>query len=151
QMMHSDAHLFELARRLRYFDFKREFSALAASMADVDASTWRQHFRRALLRDLIPRSLKPIARRLEGILHPEQRPSWYTRSFRSRAFRRRVDQCRPKGYFFTDHIASCYGVVTSAHCLNLLEEVNKISAAQGFDKAYPFMDRDVIEFVMAIP
>jgi len=151
QMMHSDAHLVELARRLRYFQFRREFAALAASMTDVDASTWRQRFCAALLCELAPHSLKPVARRLDGILHSDQRPPWYGKTFRRIAFRRRVKQSRPRGRSFSNHAASCYGLVTSSHCVNLLEENNKISAARGFEKAYPFMDRDLIEFVMAIP
>ena len=150
-MMHSDAHLVELARRLRYSQFRREFAALAASMTDVNAFAWGPYFRQALLRDITPAFLKPIARRLEGILHPEQRPCWYSKTFRRRALRRRVNQGRPRGNFFSNHGQSRYGVVTSAHCLNVLEENNKISAALGFDKAYPFMDQDLIEFAMAIP
>ena len=150
-MMHSDAYLVELARRLRWFQFRREFAALAASMTDAAPSAWGPYFREALLRDITPAFLKPMARRLDGILRPEQRPSWYSKSFRTRALRRRVNQRRPKGNFFSNHGPSRYGVVTSAHCLNVLEENSKISAALGFEKSYPFMDRDLIEFVMAIP
>ena len=149
--MHSDAHLVELARRLRWFQFRREFAALAASMTDSDPSSWGPYFREALLRDITPAFLKPIARRLDALLRPEQRPSWYCDAFRRKALRRRVNQRRPKGNFFSNHGPSRHGVVTSAHSLNVREENNKISAALGFDKAYPFMDQDLIEFVIAIP
>ncbi len=151
QMMHSSTHLVKLARGLRYFQFRREFAALAASTTDMDARTWRQYFRQALLRDLIPPFLKPMVRRLDGIMHSGQRPAWYSGAFRRRGFRRRVRQRRPKGHLFSNHAASCYGLATSAHGLNLLEESNKLATAWGFDEAYPFMDRDLIEFVMAIP
>jgi asparagine synthase (glutamine-hydrolysing) len=151
QMMHSDVHLVELARRLRYFQFRREFAALAASMADVEPFALKQHFREALLRDLTPCFLKPMARRLDGILRPDQRPSWYSEGFRRRAFHRRAKQWRPRGNFFSRQGSSCYGLATSAHYLNLREESSKISAARGFEEAYPFLDGDLVEFVMAIP
>jgi len=150
-MMHSDAHLVELARRLRWLEFRREFAALAASMTDADPSHWRPYFRQALLRDITPAFMKPMARWIDAILHSDSRPLWYDKGFRKRALRRRVHQRRAKGNFFSNHSLSRYGVVTSAHCLNVLEENSKISSALGFEKSYPFMDQDLIAFMMAIP
>ena len=77
QMMHSDAHLVELIRRLRYRQFRREFAALSASMTDVSPSYWRRYFAEALLRDMTPHFLKHVASWLEGTFRPELRPSWY--------------------------------------------------------------------------
>ena len=151
QMMHSHAHLILLARRLRYFQFQREFAALTTSMMDVDPGVLLRNVREALLRDLIPRFLKTMVRRLDGILHPDQRPFWYSKAFRKRALRRRVNQRRPKGNFFSSWGSSCYGLATSVHYLNLNEEGNKISSALGLEEAYPFLDRDLVEFVMALP
>ncbi len=151
QMMHSGAHLVELARRLRFLQFHREFDRLAASMTDVDASTWGPYFRQMILRDMTPAFLKPLARRLDAILNSDQRPPWYSRQFRRRALRRRVSQRSLKGHFFSNHTASCYALANSVHYLNLNEEGNKISAALGFENAYPFLDRDLVEFVMTIP
>src|SRR5262249_21528162 len=90
QMMHSDAHLVQLARRFRYFQFRREYAALAASMTDVNAPYWRRYFVEALFRDLTPQLIKPMARRMDGILRSDQRPCWYSTSFRRRALLRRV-------------------------------------------------------------
>jgi len=151
QVMYSDAHLMELARRLRWFQFRREFATLAASMTDAAPSDWGVYFRRALLRDIMPGFMKPMARRLDALLRSDQRPFWYDKALRKRALLRRIKQSRPKGNFFSNHSASRYGVVTSAHCLNVLEENSKISSALGFEKSYPFMDQDLIAFMMAIP
>jgi len=151
QMMHSEAHLVELSRRLRYFQFRREFAALAESMTDVNASYWRKYFLQALFRDLTPRFLKPLARRLDGVLRSDQRPFWYKRAFRRLALLRRVNQRRPKGNYFSGHGARIYGLATSAHYLNQTEETNKVSAALGLEEAYPFLDQDLVEFAMAIP
>ena len=97
QMMHSDAHLVDLIRRLRYRQFRREFAALSASMTDVSPSYWRRYFAEALLRDMTPHFLKHVATRLEGTFRPELRPSWYREAFRRRARLRREHQRRPKG------------------------------------------------------
>jgi asparagine synthetase B (glutamine-hydrolysing) len=151
QMMHSEAHLVKLSRRLRYFQFRREFAALAESMTDVNPSYWRKYFLEALLRDLTPRFLKPLARRLDGVLRSDQRPFWYNTAFRRRALVRRVNQRRPKGNYFSSHGTRIYGLATSARYLNQTEETNKVSAALGLEEAYPFLDRDLVEFAMAIP
>jgi asparagine synthetase B (glutamine-hydrolysing) len=64
---------------------------------------------------------------------------------------RALGQARPQGKFASKHAEECYQHANSKYHLNVLEETNKMSASYGLEPAYPFMDRDLISFIMAIP
>jgi asparagine synthase (glutamine-hydrolysing) len=151
QMMDSDAYMLDLARSFRWVDFNRQLTALARSMKDADPRALRRYYWRAALRDTIPAPLLPTARRLRRIFGSEHYPRWYSKSFQERAFERSLARHRPNSHFGTTQSETCYQFVAAAFCLNVVEEQNKLSAAQGLGKAYPFMDRDLIQFMMTIP
>jgi hypothetical protein len=151
QTMFSDAHIIELARSFRWIQVKRELAARARSMRDVEARELNSYYRNVLLRDFIPDGLMPAARSMRRILDRNQYAPWYTKAFQSRAFKRNLVYRRPKQGIGGKQSEACYQFVASAHRLNSIEDSNKMAAACGMVSAHPFLDRDLIEFMMAIP
>ena len=151
QMMSSDAPLFELVRGFRFTEVRREFDALARSMRDSPPSMLRQEYAHYFLWEVAPERALRVLRALRRRLGRDRRPQWFTRTFRDLAYRRSQQQRRAVGPFAGKHAELVHRNFVPTHRLNMLEELNKLSAAYGLERAYPFMDRDLVEFMMAIP
>jgi asparagine synthase (glutamine-hydrolysing) len=151
QMMFSDAHILEQARSFRWSGVKRELEARARSMTDVELPDLKSYYRDVLLRDFIPDGLMPAARSMRRILGRDDYPRWYTKSFQRRALKRNRVYRRPGRGIGGKQAEACYQFIALAHRLNCVEESNKMAAARGMVSAHPFLDRDLIEFMMAIP
>jgi hypothetical protein len=143
-------YLVDLARNFRWLQLRRDFGEWSRWMADLDPANLQQELRWILFRGLVPYTLVRTFRRYRGIPQSRQ-PSWYARPFRERAFRRYLAS-RRAGRPPTSHYAkTCYEFVTGRSRMNSVETYNKSSAVEGLDIAYPFMDSDLIEFLLAIP
>jgi asparagine synthase len=151
QMMASEAHLFELARSFRWLQLRREFQALAASMTDCPPRILRKEMVHDILRDLAPDWLMRPVRSIRWLRNSDRSPRWYARSLRKIAYQRSQQQRRPDRPFASKQAENCYWYFTFTHRLNLIETANKTAAGYGIEQAYPFMDRDLVEFMMAIP
>jgi asparagine synthase (glutamine-hydrolysing) len=151
QMMSSDAPLFDAARGLRLRALRSDFDALARSMLDCTTSMLRQEYVHYFLWQSAPHRALRVWRTLRRLLGRDRPPRWYTRPFRDLAHHRSQQQRRPAGPFASTQAEFCYRQFVPTHRLNTLEELNKLSAAHGLERAYPFMDRDLVEFIMAIP
>lgn len=150
QMMVSQDYLFDLARKLRWLRVNRELLILSAWIADADPREIKAFFWRRFFRDLLPESALWFVRQFRRSIG-NQYPKWYSQAFRDRAFRRGLNQRQPSRRFASKHMQACFQDATSSYRLKLVEQTNKLSAMHGLDHAYPFMDRDLIQFVMAIP
>jgi asparagine synthase (glutamine-hydrolysing) len=151
QMMTSDAPLFDAASSFRLFQVRREFNALAASMLDCIPRILLQEFLHYYLWEIAPERALRVWRAMRRLLGRDRSPRWYSREFRDTAHRRSQQQHRPAAPFSDKHSELCYRHFVPTHRLNVLEELNKLSWAHGLDRAYPFMDRDLVDFILAIP
>ena len=151
QMMSSDAPLFEHVRAFRLSKVRREFGALSRSMRDSPPGMLRQEYAHYFLWELAPERALRGLRALRRRLGRDRRPAWFTRSFRELAYQRSQQQRRAAGPFSGKHAEFVHRCFVPTHRLNMIEEWNKLSAAHGLERAYPFMDRDLVAFMMAIP
>ncbi len=151
QMMASNAHLFELARQFRWHRAWREHRVLGQWMTDSSPSTIRRGLVYEFLRDLAPDWLMRHYRRVRRRPDSEMYPRWYTPKLRQLAYRRCQQQRRPKLPFASKQAEISYRYFVAPHRLDIIEQVNKIAASYGVDKAYPFMDRDLVAFVISVP
>lgn len=110
---------------------------------------WR--LARRLARGWIPTGALPVLRRLRdrvpGLL---KRYRWYSTEFlahRDRPQGRGVP--KPRGS--TAHARSVQREIQSRYNRLFLEWNDKMAALHGFDVAFPFLDRDLLTFVMAVP
>jgi len=151
QMMASLANLFELVRSFRWRKAHREFDVLSQFLADTPRCTLRRETLNLFLRDLAPDWLMRPYRSLRRLRNSSLYPRWYSNPLREVAYQRSQQQCRPALPFASKHSELCYRCVVAPHRLDTVEQVNKMAASFGIDKAYPFMDRDLISFVMSLP
>jgi len=150
QMLANGGYLVDLARNFRWLQLRRDFAEWGRWMAEVDPTIMKQELRLILSRGLVPYKLVRTVRRHMGI-RESRHPVWYARPFRERAFRRYVGSQQVPRRFVSYYAKTCYEFLTARLRLNVVEKDNKAGAIQALEKAYPFMDADLIEFLLAIP
>ncbi len=151
QLLWSPAHIHDLMRRLRWIEASRALLSMAESMRDASPAELRRDLLLSFIRDLVPDRLMRPFRALRRLASPDRFPKWYSAAFREIAYRRSQQQRRPGGSFANKHSEHCYRMARSVPIARAFEESNKLAARHGLDVAYPFADRDLIAFVMAIP
>jgi asparagine synthase (glutamine-hydrolysing) len=152
QVLVEQSYLVDLVNRGRFATVRRHISEMELWPGDVDAERVRRNILGEVVRWHLPRALVPIARRARtragGLRHDAP---WYSDHLRELAL-------RPPSRAFVGgwsrsgvHGRSVFGRLRSPYNVAgfLLEA--KSSAWAGFDHWMPFLDRDLIRFVMAIP
>jgi asparagine synthase (glutamine-hydrolysing) len=105
-----------------------------------------EKFLRDLAKEALPRRLIALLRRFR----PRQHEPWYTKDFRARASY--TGEWPADGVpFLTAHARNVYAEARSPFYMLCMEWENKAAAMHGLDFAVPFLDRDLIQFLMAIP
>ncbi len=150
QMLANGGYLVDLARSFRWLQLRRDFAEWGRWMAEVDPAIMKQELRWILSRGLVPYKLVRRVRRTMGITQSRQ-PAWYARPFRERAFQRYVVSQQVARRFVSNYAKTCHEFLTARPRLDAVESDNKTGAIQALENAYPFMDSDLIEFLLAIP
>ena len=141
-----------LFRRAAWAKVWAHLKEYARWCTDVDPRHFRQQFFRDLVRSHIPAALIPWVRRLKAkLVRSPQARSWYTESFQERACRCASRQAVASRPFATVRARSLYQESRSGYHVLCMEWNNKVGAMHGLEMAFPFLDRDLISFLMAIP
>ena len=151
QFLWNPAHLSDLVRGFHWLDARREFHALSDSMLDCDRQILLKALLRPFLRGLVPDcAMKPFrfARRLLG---RGSAPHCYSARLRDLAFRQSQQQRGPEGPFASKNAEYCYSIAHARHMSIGLEMTNHAASRSGLEMVYPFADRDLVAFIMAIP
>jgi asparagine synthase (glutamine-hydrolysing) len=151
QILASDARLYELLGSFRWLGARKALNAFYRSYTDSNPNVLRQELLRAFIRDFVPDQLMKPFRRVRRMISQDHSPGWYSRRVRDIAYRRSQQQRRPAGPFASKQSELCYVEAHAAHITRMMELSNKLAASYGQEMAYPFADRDLIAFVMAIP
>ena len=145
QILCPDGYLRDLFRGLAW----RQLAAAFGQLGRWNGTARRYHvdkFLREVLKETLPRRLVTLLRRLR----PRQAEAWYTRDFRARASY--VGEWPADGArFATAHARSLYAEARSPFYMMCREWENKTAAMYGLDFAVPFVDRDLVAYLMAIP
>ncbi|MFQ5946350.1 MAG: asparagine synthetase B family protein [Anaerolineae bacterium] len=147
QLLFDQAYLIDRFHDLAWGEVRAHLREFGRWFTDADAT----YFRRRFLLDLLKYSLPgPMVSLLRSLRLKPDRP-WYTRAFRGRA--RRQASTRPPlaSGFSTAHGRSLYEQARSAHHVLCMEWDNKVTAMHGLEMAFPFLDRDLVSFLMRIP
>ncbi len=150
QMLSGFGYLVDLARSFRWLQLRRDFSELGRWMLEVGPGGLNRELGLTLVQGLVPRKFVRTLRRYRGMPKSRQ-PAWYSEAFRANAFRRYIDSNQPPRHHYSQHGRTSYEFLTSRTRLNLVEADNKLSAMRGLQMEYPFMDMDLVQFLMAIP
>lgn len=141
--------LFDRLALKKIFVHLKEFSRWCV---DVDPNFFRRRFHYYLIRCHIPDSLIPVLRKLRSKIVPSSRNHpWYTEVFRNRARSKEYSKSFDGVRFATFHAKSLYQVAGTQGDFLFLEWFNKMGSKHGLEITFPFLDRDLISFLMGIP
>jgi asparagine synthetase B (glutamine-hydrolysing) len=109
-------------------------------------------FFRSLLRYHLPPSAITIFRNIRSQLFRETKErSWYTEYIQKLSDSNHVLMTRPNRQRSSAHFMSLYETARSNYYVICMEENNKLASLSGLEIVYPFLDRDLISFLMSIP
>jgi asparagine synthase (glutamine-hydrolysing) len=152
QMLADRGYLVDLARRGRWTKIRRDLREFYAWTPDAEPGWFERDLRARLVRGLSPRWLHRLGKRVIGPWRARSRyPPWFTESFRRRA------SARSRARFFESrnvanaHAEQYYRHVTAGHYAQSVRGERALGALYGVDVRYPFRDRDLVAFLMAIP
>ncbi|HEV8525241.1 MAG TPA: asparagine synthase-related protein [Terriglobales bacterium] len=148
QMLSDTAYLFDLVQHFQWVKVLR-ISSVLAERREGDPRYLRRKLCRDLLRSAVPSALLHAWRAIRFRRDTDRYPLWYSSALRRRALARAQIQKPLSWPGASKHSLGCYHH-SRAH-LNIIEEQNKAAALFGLELAYPFLDRDLIAFIMAIP
>jgi asparagine synthase (glutamine-hydrolysing) len=149
QFLFDDAYLIDLCRKGSWREAWLHVNEYAR-WVDVPARTVRRRFFSALVKHYVPPGIVSIGRRVRRRLRrASEAEVWYTDRFRRRG--RQGVRARPRSSSGSAHARSLYAEARSQYGVFCMEWNNKIAAMHGLEMAFPFLDRDLIAFLMAIP
>lgn len=147
QVLFDQAYLVDLFRRLAWREVWSHLKEFGRWLTDTDPTYFRQRFSLDLVKYHLPQALLPWVRRLRSGRH---RP-WYAEGLRKRVRQRRSRPTATRGGFLSAHARSLYEQARSGHHVQCMEWDNKVAAMHGLEMAFPFLDRDLLSFLMGIP
>jgi asparagine synthase (glutamine-hydrolysing) len=152
QMLSDRGYFVDLVRQGRWIKVRHDVRECCRWATDVEPQLIYREFWSRMVRGLPPRwafrTLKPLVRWKQAKL---RYPSWFSASFRQRAeaaSSTRFDSRRP---FASAHSEQYYRHATAGHYMNIVRCEQAFARAHGLDLSYPFRDRDLVAFLMAIP
>ena len=100
----------------------------------------------------MPRAALPALKWLRlRLARPQGGKAWLGRAFRRRALR---DALRPADmgrWLCRAQARALYLEVRGQYSVHCMEWNNKVAALHGLDHAFPMLDRDLIQFLLAVP
>jgi len=146
QMLFSQGYLVDLFRQLRWREIGTHLRKFSRWMTDTNPRVFYERFGLDLIKHYTPPALLPSLRLLRT-----RQPDWYAATLRRRARRHMLRQPLLGAHLPTMHARSLYDEARSPHHALCLEWDNKVAAMHGLDMAFPFLDRDLLSFLMSIP
>lgn len=146
QVLFSQGYLVDFFRQLRWREIGTHLREFSRWMTDANPHVFYERFGLDLIKRYVPDSLLPFLRLLRT-----RHPDWSTAALRHRARRLAFRQPVLGRHLPTTHARSLYDEARSPHHAFCLEWDNKVAAMHGLDMAFPFLDRDLLSFLMSIP
>lgn len=152
QMLCDRGYLVDLARQGRWLKVRHDLQAFAAWMTDEEPGTFAREFRSRVIRALPPRWLYSMVKRVADRRDSATEYSpVFTKAFRERAHARASARALASGRFTTAHAKEYYRHATAGHYVRNVRLEGGIGAMHDVDVRFPFRDRDLVAFLMAIP
>ncbi len=147
ELLFPQAYLVDLCRRLRWRQTIGHLREFGSWMTDADERVFWRRFWMDLVKFHLPTPLLPLAHRTRV----KRGVPWFSESLRRRGYRRSWrlrNDVRTAG---SAHFQSLYAEARSAHHVLCLEWNDKVTAMHGLEITYPFLDRDVVAFLVSVP
>lgn len=151
QVLFDYSYLTSLFWRGRWGTVKQHLRACADWYPEVGYEHFQRELAKTVLRSAVPNPLLNELRKLRVRRGTSRPHSWfYTEQFRRTRTPFDHERRGPRD-FASRHARSLYYIARSGAYLIQMELGNKVAAAHGLDHATPFLDREVIQFLMSIP
>jgi asparagine synthase (glutamine-hydrolysing) len=147
QLLFDQAYLIDLFYRLAWSEIAAHLTEFPRWFTDLNAGYFRKRFSMDLAKYSLP---SPLVSLLRSLWLKSSRP-WYAETLRRRARRyasTALPHVRP---FPTAHARSLYEQSRSGRHVMCMEWNNKVATMHGLEMAIPFLDRDLVLFLMRIP
>ena len=150
ELLGDTAYLVDLARRMRWATVRRQLDEITTWTQDA-GDYYRREFWHALRRSLVPSVALPSLRRAKSIISdPLRAEPWWMHDLRARS-RRSAQVARPEVRFHTKSASSIYGPLYDKRSLLARQQRSKLAAFYGYEEPMPYLDRDLVSFLLAIP
>ena len=152
QLLFDRAYLVDLFDRLHWATIAHHIREYPRWNLEGDTSPLQWEIARRLVRDHLPLAMLPLARRMQNARRTPlwDRP-WFTPRFRSLGSRSVSSRPLVRWQFASAHAHSIYWQVRGPSGILAMEACDRSWAANGLELAFPYADRDVISYLMAIP
>jgi asparagine synthase (glutamine-hydrolysing) len=152
QLLFDTAYLIDLFLGFEWKKVSRHVGEYSQWMDGIPTSFWRRAFFRKLVRYHTPdvglRLFRELKRRF---MKNDVDEKWYTKRFIDLAYRSESQRVLSSTHPGSAHFKSFYEIVKENYYVLSVEESNKFASLSGLDAAFPFLDRDLIYFLMSIP
>jgi asparagine synthase (glutamine-hydrolysing) len=145
-----ESYLVDLVRRGKWLQVRRHLRELPSWTRDSYPDTHLRAFKLDLMHAFLPDALKPAARKVRDRLnHRASAQPWYSHDLIARVRARPVAVAEPS--FGSNYARSIYRRARSRGYQIAMVWDNAIALNNGIEMVFPYLDRDLIEFLMAIP
>jgi asparagine synthase (glutamine-hydrolysing) len=152
QVLFSSAYLVDLLRAFRWGEILRHTREYRRWLSGGEVKELKRRFALQAVRRHVPVRLVPFLKMLRRRLSPPARVGpWFGDEFLEHAL---MDANRPAALgsgFHSSQAAALYIEARSKYHVHCMEWNNKIGALHGLDAAFPFLDRDLLQFLMSVP
>ena len=152
QMLFSTAYLIDLLRSGNWRSVWRHTREYARYYGEQETNMRRRRLLVDAVRYHVPRAVAPPLKWLRLRVFEKQGPKpWFSPAFLKAALGHRYRLATFARRFHSAHAQAVYVEARSKYHVQCMEWNAKVAASFGMDAAFPFLDRDLIGFLMAIP
>ena len=152
QVLHSTAYFADLLRAGAWRTVARHAKALGDWFLPGEARHLRRQAARDAVRHTVPRVTLPALKWLRlraGRRHPDK--AWLAAGFRRMALRETLRPADMGRWLRSAQARALYLEVRGQYSVHCMEWSNKVAALHGLDHAFPMLDRDLVQFLLATP
>ena len=150
QVLVEQRYLLDLLHQLKLKTLFEHLSAYAYWYQDTDTNCFRRQFYRDALKSTLPPALVDFARTARRRFARMPGEHIYTKDFVNRASKQRVARNRAT-VRCSEHARAIYRQIRSRAYQIALDASNKAANFSGLEFAYPYLDRELLEFLLAAP
>ncbi|MBI2404339.1 MAG: asparagine synthase, partial [Gemmatimonadetes bacterium] len=152
QMLHGTAYLVDLIGRFAWRTARRHLKAFDQWFEPDEARNLRRQVGFDLMRHHVPMAFLPLLKWIRRrVSHLDAGRRWLAPQFRARALRGANRPALIGRHLRSAHARALYLEARMKYSVQCMEWNDKIAALHGLDYAVPFLDRDLIQFLMAVP
>lgn len=152
QVLFSSAYLVDLFRHFGWRTIVRHLREYGRWFGEEEARILTRRFAVNVARNHVPPFfLRPLKRIRMRLFPPERPKRWFSDPFLRKALRFADRPATIGTGFHSVQAQSIYLEARSKYHVHCMEWNNKVAALSGVNIALPFLDRDLIAFLMAVP